>query len=88
MGRVKGERGSREPGLPAPDGARAVRYTDATAANTTLASGAAFAPAGPSDDFGSDTDGNWTRFAQIGNGGTNRRCDITKSKRDSSMRAC
>jgi hypothetical protein len=29
MGRVKGERGSREPGLPAPDGARAVRYTDA-----------------------------------------------------------
>ena len=29
MGRVKGERGSREPGLPAPDGTRAVRYTDA-----------------------------------------------------------
>jgi hypothetical protein len=47
----------------------AVRYTDATAANTTLSSGAAFAPAGPSDDFGSDTDGNWTRFTQIGNGG-------------------
>ena len=29
MGRVKGERGSREPGLPAPAGARAVRYIDA-----------------------------------------------------------
>ena len=29
MGRVKGERGSRESDLPAPDGARAVRYTDA-----------------------------------------------------------
>ena len=29
MGRVKGERGSRESGLPAPDGARAVRYIDA-----------------------------------------------------------
>ena len=29
MGRVKGERGSRESGLPAPAGARAVHYTDA-----------------------------------------------------------
>ncbi|HET8949955.1 MAG TPA: hypothetical protein VFN44_05580 [Solirubrobacteraceae bacterium] len=29
MGRVKGERGSRESGLPSPAGARAVRYVDA-----------------------------------------------------------
>ena len=29
MGRVKGEHGSRESALPAPAGARAVRYTDA-----------------------------------------------------------
>jgi hypothetical protein len=29
MGRVKGEHGSRESGLPAPAGARAVRFTDA-----------------------------------------------------------
>jgi hypothetical protein len=34
MGRVKGERGSRESALPAPDGARAVHFTDADGSPT------------------------------------------------------